>query len=167
MILVGIVQSSNLYGLIRQCAPTVIIGSSVMVALRVVTQQPTDMDFDTGIRPNETYDTGRASASIDTGRLDLRTHLVYLPGKHGQDLDLSLAYNGQSWNAAANLESRITEQNWTSIYIGRGPAQSLLSLEPLGLHLSVPMLDRTGVATLPKINSSPPTNGISFHATSS
>src|SRR6202020_2898979 len=103
-------------------------------------QQQTDMNLDTGIRANETYDQGHENISIESGNLNLQIPLVHLPGRNGHDLDLALTYNSQMWTPVASL---VTPGNVDSIFIGWTPSTSPLAIGSNGWQINIPVMYAT------------------------
>lgn len=129
--------------------------SVILVVLGAITVpgfsqvQPTDMNLDTGIKPNETFDRAQENVNIGSGNLSIQIPLVHLSGRNGHDFDLSLTYNSQNWSPVA---SEYQPNDTTDVYIGWSYAQNgPYGIGSTGWQLNIPVLYATGVTIPPQM----------------
>jgi YD repeat-containing protein len=76
-----------------------------------------DMNHDTGVKSEESYDRANENVNIGGGNLNVVLPLAQLPGRNGHGFTLGLTYNSQQWTPSANYTSPGTN-NYDAIYIG-------------------------------------------------
>lgn len=84
-----------------------------LTALPAVAQL--DMNHDTGVKPEETYDNANEAVNIAGGNLNVVIPLAHLPGRNGHGFTLSLTYNSQQWTPSASYQQ--SSQNADLLYI--------------------------------------------------
>ena len=95
-----------------------------------------DMNHDTGVKPEETYDRANENVNIAEGNLNTVIPLAQLPGRNGHGFTLSLTYNSQQWTPSASYQN--PGLNVDTIYIGWSNEQPW--------QINLPVLYMTGVA---------------------
>ena len=93
----------------------IVLGISLAgIALPAMAQL--DLNHDTGVKPQETYDQANENVNIAGGNLNIVIPLVHLTGRNGHDLNLTLAYNSQQWTPSASYVQDASNNNY--LYVG-------------------------------------------------